>query len=45
MGKERRDSLMDLPCFGRSKLIQDRGSRPDRTLSKFLTSDRFRNRA
>jgi hypothetical protein len=38
-----RDSLMDLPCFCGSELVQDRGSCPDRTLSKFLRSGRFRS--
>ena len=33
---------MDLPCFCGRELIQDRCSCPDRTLSKFLTTGRFR---
>ena len=33
---------MDFPRFGGSELVQDRGSRPDRTLGEFLTRSRIR---
>lgn len=42
MKTEGTNSLMDLPRFCRSELVQDRRSRPDGTLSEFLRTGRFR---